>query len=284
MPAVQRTRGRLRRRQPRDHGRPRRRRVDRERPEGVDQPGAPRALGAPVRAHRPRRPEAPGHDLLRDRHAPARGRGATAPPDDRPGRVQRGLLHGRTRPRREPDRRRRRRLARRAHDPDERARLDRRFVVRRRLDADPVGARDVARPSRQGRGAARPGRCARGSTPRCCDSPISVRPRRGRSASPDRKGRSRSSRPRSSTSASSRCARTCSAPTGCCSRRATRWTGRTPASATTPSRNGSCAAARTRSRAARPRSCATSSASGSSASPATSASTRTSPGRDVPRN
>ena len=41
--------------------------------------------------------EAPGHHLVRDRHAPARRRGAAAPRDDRPRAVQRGLPHRRRR-------------------------------------------------------------------------------------------------------------------------------------------------------------------------------------------
>ena len=92
MPALQRARRRLRPRRPPDPGRQGRRRVGGQRPEGVD-------LGRPGRrprhAHRPhrrRRPEAPGHQLLRHRHAPGRGhRGAPAQGDDRPGPVQRGV-------------------------------------------------------------------------------------------------------------------------------------------------------------------------------------------------
>ena len=43
--------------------------------------------------------EAQGPLVLLHRHAPARRRGATAPPDDRRGRVQRDLLHRRAHPR-----------------------------------------------------------------------------------------------------------------------------------------------------------------------------------------
>ena len=55
--------------------------------------------------------EAPGHLRLRGRHARPRRRGPAAGPDHGRGRVQRGLLRRRLRPRRPPDRRRERRLA-----------------------------------------------------------------------------------------------------------------------------------------------------------------------------
>ena len=48
-------------------------------------------LGMLARAHRLRRAQAPGHLVLRDRHAPAGHRGAAAARDDRPGDVQRGV-------------------------------------------------------------------------------------------------------------------------------------------------------------------------------------------------
>ena len=54
VPAVQRAGRRLRLRRPVVDGRARRRRVDRQRAEGVDDAGAPVALGAAGRPHRPR--------------------------------------------------------------------------------------------------------------------------------------------------------------------------------------------------------------------------------------
>ena len=91
---------------------PRRRRVDRQRAEGVDS-GAHNAGWAILhRAHRSGRAEAPGHHRTSccDMTRPGR-RGAAAAPDDGRGRVQRGLPHRRPRPRRPPPRRRGRRLA-----------------------------------------------------------------------------------------------------------------------------------------------------------------------------
>ena len=126
-------------------------------------------------------------------HAPGR-RGAAAPPDDRRGRVQRGLLHRRAHPRRRAARRRRRGLARLAHDADERAGVDR----RRRPAARAAGSiatalKLVAASGRhQDAGRARPADASSGSRPRCCGSPTSgprrlreghARARRARSAS-----------------------------------------------------------------------------------------------------
>ena len=79
--------------------RARRRRVDRQRPEGLDDARPPRPVGDARRPHRSRRAEAQGHDVLRRRHARARRRGPAAVPDHRRGRVQRGLLHRRPHPR-----------------------------------------------------------------------------------------------------------------------------------------------------------------------------------------
>ena len=76
-------------------GRTRRRRVDRQRPEGLDDPGAHLHMGPDHRPHRPRRAQAPWHHRLHRRHGGRRGRGAPAAPDDRRGGVQRGLLHRR---------------------------------------------------------------------------------------------------------------------------------------------------------------------------------------------
>ena len=88
----------------------------------------------------PERRKHAGLTVLRRRHARARRRGAPAAPDDRRGRVQRGVLHRRPHPRRRAARRRRRRLARLADHAHERAGVDRR---RRR----PAGLR----PHRRGR-------------------------------------------------------------------------------------------------------------------------------------
>ena len=78
VPALQRAGRGLRRRGPGDARRARRRRVGRERPEGVDDARAPRPLRDAAGAHRPRPAEAQGPQLLRRRHAPARRRGAAA--------------------------------------------------------------------------------------------------------------------------------------------------------------------------------------------------------------
>ena len=75
----------------------RRRRVDRQRPEGVDLGRADRRPRHAARPHRPRRAQAPGHHLLRVRHAPARRRDPPAARDDRPRDVQRGVPHRRAR-------------------------------------------------------------------------------------------------------------------------------------------------------------------------------------------
>ena len=132
VPAVQRARRRLRPRRSADQGRSGRRRVDRQRPEGVDLGRPGRRPRHAARPHRPRRAQAPGHHLLRHRHAPARRRGPAAEGDDRPGDVQRGVPHRRPRPRRRRDRRAQQRLGGRQHDAHARARRPRR---RRRLAA-----------------------------------------------------------------------------------------------------------------------------------------------------
>ena len=78
-------------------GRAGRRRVDRQRPEGVDLGRPGRRPRHAARPHRPRRAQAPGHHLVRVRHAPARRRGPAAARDDRPRDVQRGVPHRRRR-------------------------------------------------------------------------------------------------------------------------------------------------------------------------------------------
>ena len=102
LPAVQRTRCRIGSGRPADPGRPRRRRVDPQRTEGVD-------LGRPVQRHRrdhlphrSRHAQAQGADGVRGGHARARCRGAPAAPDDGRRVVQRGLLHRRAGARQPP--------------------------------------------------------------------------------------------------------------------------------------------------------------------------------------
>ena len=163
MPALQRAPGRLGPGRSADEGGPRRRRVDRQRPEGLD-------LGGPVRRprhaagpHRPRRAQAPGHLLLRLRDAPGRRRRPPAQGDDRPRALQRGLHHRRPGGRLRADRRPQQRLGRGQHHPHERAGrsgLGRRQRGRRRAGAaghgDGLLAKRVgdlvARPAVGGRG------------------------------------------------------------------------------------------------------------------------------------
>ena len=66
-----------------DPGGARRRRVGRQRPEGVDVRGAPRRLRHPHRPHRSRRAQAPRHHVLRRRHAHAGHRHPAARAGDR---------------------------------------------------------------------------------------------------------------------------------------------------------------------------------------------------------
>ncbi len=113
-------------RRPVRQGRARRRRVDRQRAEGLDDAGARQPLGPPRVPHRCRRPEARRAHRVGRRHARAWRRGAAAAPDDRRGRVQRGVLHRRAHPRLRAPRRSGRGVACVAHDADERASVDRR--------------------------------------------------------------------------------------------------------------------------------------------------------------
>ena len=95
-----------------------RRRVDRQRPEGLELL-RPQGPDRPADgAHRPRRPQAPGPDDVPAAAGHARRRGAAAQADDGRRRVQRGLPDRRPRARRQPGRRARQRLARRADDAD----------------------------------------------------------------------------------------------------------------------------------------------------------------------
>ena len=89
--ALLRARRRFRPRRPHQQGHHRRRRVDHQRPEGVDVDGPDRRHGHAARPHQPRRAEAPGHQLDGHRHAPARHGCAPAQGDDRPRHVQRSV-------------------------------------------------------------------------------------------------------------------------------------------------------------------------------------------------
>ena len=102
-----------------------RRRMGRHRAEGLDDLRPVREVVHARRPHRPRRPQAQGPHLLPDGHGAGRGRGQTAGPDHRRGRVQRGLHRGGADPRRQRRRRRRQRLGGGDHDADERARRPR---------------------------------------------------------------------------------------------------------------------------------------------------------------
>ncbi len=97
VPRHERARRRQRPREPVDARRARRRRLRRERPEGVDLGRAPRRLVPVLRAHRPRRAEAQGHQRADHRHEDA---GHRVPPVPRALRarllrLQRGVLHRR---------------------------------------------------------------------------------------------------------------------------------------------------------------------------------------------
>ncbi len=96
-----RARRRIRPRRAHDTRRARRRRVGRQRPEGVDVGRALQRLGDPARPHRLGRAEAPRHQLLPRRHALARHRHPAAAPDHRLRALQRGLPHRRAHPREE---------------------------------------------------------------------------------------------------------------------------------------------------------------------------------------
>ena len=125
MPALLRTGFRIRFRRALVLGRARRRRVDLQRPEGLDDARPPGAVGPPRGAHRSAGGEARRTHRVRRRHAGTDRRGATPAPTDGRGRVQRGLLLRHARPRQRTPRRAGRRMARVTHDADERAGLDR---------------------------------------------------------------------------------------------------------------------------------------------------------------
>ena len=87
-----------------------RRRVRRERAEGLDLVRADRAEVLLLRPHRPVGREAPRHLAAHDRHGHARHRGAPAHAHHPQGRLRRSVLHRRARPAREPRRAAQRRL------------------------------------------------------------------------------------------------------------------------------------------------------------------------------
>ena len=148
-----------------------RRRVDRQRPEGVDHARPPRPLGPARRAHRPRGREARRAHRLRRRHARTRRRGPPAAPDDRRGRVQRGVLHRRPHPRHRAARQAGRRLAGVADHADERAGVDRRRhpAARARADRRSWSRRGRTCPTdRKDPADARRGDEAVDPRPRCC--------------------------------------------------------------------------------------------------------------------
>ena len=93
VPAVQRAGRRLGRRRREDEGREGRRRVHRQRPEGVDVRCAVLPHGSRDRPHRPRRAEARRRHHGGHRHAREGRRGASAARSVRTRDVQRGLLH-----------------------------------------------------------------------------------------------------------------------------------------------------------------------------------------------
>ena len=135
----------------------RRRPLRRERPEGVVVVRAPRRLLHPPHAHGPRVDAARGAHVPDRRHARARRGGAPAQADHGRGGVQRDLLLRRARPRGEPARRGRRRLAGGDDDAPARARHARVRAAGRARGADPQARLARARPRRRP-AAARPDR------------------------------------------------------------------------------------------------------------------------------
>ena len=183
VPALQRAPGRVGPGRPPDEGHQGRRRVDRQRAEGVD-------IGRPVRrprhAPRPDRPrgaQAPRDLLLRLRDAPRRGGGPAPQGDDRARALQRGLHHRRPGGRLRAHRRPEQRVGRRQHDAGQRAgrpRLRRRQRGRwrdgsaghRHGHARQAGRRPRRAQAHGGKQAevAEPGRCARRHAGRCRDA------------------------------------------------------------------------------------------------------------------
>ena len=100
VPGLLRARRRLRPRRAQDARGPGRRRLGRHRPEGVDERRAVLEVVHARRAHRHRRAEAQGPDLLPDGHGAGRRRGRAAAPDHRRAGVQRAVHRRRADPRR----------------------------------------------------------------------------------------------------------------------------------------------------------------------------------------
>ena len=122
----------------------RRRRVGAERAEGVDLARPSGAVGPDHLSDRSGGGQARRHHGVRGRHARAGRGGAPAAPDDRWGRVQRGVLHRRQGAGGRDPRSPRRRLAGEPHDADERADGDRWCDAAARFGADRLGGGAVA--------------------------------------------------------------------------------------------------------------------------------------------
>ena len=99
-------------------------RLDRQRPEGLDLRGPVRRPRDAAGPDRPGGAQAPGPELLHHRRRPARHRGQAAAPDERPARLQRGVLHRRAHRRGPAGRRGGQRLVGRGDRADVRAFLD----------------------------------------------------------------------------------------------------------------------------------------------------------------
>ena len=126
-----------------------RRRLDGQRPEGVDLRGPVRRPRDAAGPDRPGGAQAPGPELLHHRRRPARHRGQAAAPDERPARLQRGVLHRRAHRRGPADHRGGQRLVGRGDGADVRAFLDRPAVGHAGSQGRPAG--------RAGRRGGRPG-------------------------------------------------------------------------------------------------------------------------------
>ena len=146
-----------------------RRRLRRQRPEGLVVVRAHRRLLHPRHAQRPGRAALPGPDVPDRRHARARRRGAAAAADHRRGRVQRDLLHRRRGARREPARRGGRGLAGRDDDAAARARHARLRAHRRARGRRRPAARRRARARERRR---RRARARRAGVDRAAGAPL----------------------------------------------------------------------------------------------------------------
>jgi hypothetical protein len=122
LPTVQRAQRRVRPRRAPDASGAGRRRLGRQRPEGVDVGRPGRQQGDAGRTHERGRAQARRDLLLPDPHGPARHRGSSPARDDRPQVLQRGVHHRCPRARRRPRRRRGQGLDRGQHDARLRAR------------------------------------------------------------------------------------------------------------------------------------------------------------------